>query len=227
MSVVVLVTMSVVIMPIGLIVMIGHGSSLMASGDQSTLLPVRNGHAEAVAVPSWRSLRTGVSPIDRVGGWHPGPMELDRRPGCFFDVTLRAAIRRSRDSAAEDRRLPHAGFPGPAYVWAVRPIEIFVKEVMLLPVFLIEIEGTPGEPDRVWDEAWQQIRKSFGSGRWNGALRKVEEAFGPLVPMRTDDGKDVWREWKSRVVPRRGVTVHGRLTEIGDPSSAETAHVVH
>jgi len=104
---------------------------------------------------------------------------------------------------------------------------IVVKEVMLLPLFLIEIEGTPGEPDRVWDEAWQQIRKSFGSGRWNGALRKVEEAFGPLVPMRTDDGKDVWREWKSRVVPRRGVTVHGRLTEIGDPSSAETAHVVH
>ncbi len=154
-------------------------------------------------------------------------MELDRRPGCFFDVTLRAAIRRSRDSAAEARRLLEAGFPGPAYVWAVRSIEIFVKEVMLLPLFLIEIEGTPDEFDRVWDEAWQRIRDSFGSGRWDGALRKVDEAFGPLAPMRTDDGKDVWSEWKSRVVPRRGDTVHGRPTENGDPSPAEAAHVVH
>ena len=153
-------------------------------------------------------------------------MELDRRPGCFFDVTVRVAIKRSRDSAAEARRLLEAGFPGPAYVWAVRSVEIFVKEVMLLPLFLIEIEGKPDEFDRVWGEAWQRIRDSFGSGRWDGALRKVDEAFGPLAPMRTDDGKDVWSEWKSRVVPRRGDTVHGRPTENGDPSPDEAAQVV-
>jgi hypothetical protein len=153
-------------------------------------------------------------------------MELDRRPGCFFDVTIRVAIRRSRDSAAEARRLLEAGFPGPAYVWAVRSIEIFVKQVMLLPLFLIEIEGNPDEFDRVWGEAWQRIRDSFGSGRWDGALRKVDEAFGPLAPMRTDDGKDVWSEWKSRVVPCRGDTVHGQPTENGDPSPVEAAQVV-
>jgi hypothetical protein len=153
-------------------------------------------------------------------------MDLDRRPGCFFDVTLRVAIKRSRDSAAEARRLLEAGFPSPAYVWAVRSVEIFVKEVMLLPHFLIEIEGTPDEFDRVWGEARQQIKDSFGSGRWDGALRKVDEAFGPLAPMRTDDGKDVWSVWKSKVVRRRGDTVHGRPTENGDPSPTEAAQVV-
>jgi hypothetical protein len=153
-------------------------------------------------------------------------MELDRRPGCFFDVTVRVAIRRSRDSAAEARRLLDAGFPSPAYVWAVRSIEIFVKEVMLLPLFLIEIDGNPDEFDRVWVEAWKRITNSFGSGRWDGALRKVEKAFGPLAPMRTDDDKDVWSEWRSKVVPRRANTVHGRPTEIGDPSFAEAAQVV-
>jgi hypothetical protein len=153
-------------------------------------------------------------------------MEVDRRPGCFFDVTVRVAIKRSRDSAAEARQLLKAGFPGPAYVWAVRSIEIFVKKVMLLPLFIIEIEGEPDEFDRVWGEAWQRIRESFGSGRWDGALRKAGETFGPLAPMRTDDGEDVWSEWKSRVVPCRGDTVHGRPTENGDPSPAEAAQVV-
>jgi hypothetical protein len=153
-------------------------------------------------------------------------MDLDRRPGCFFDVTLRIAIKRSRDSAAEARRLLEAGFPSPAYVWAVRSVEIFVKEVMLLPLFLIEIEGKPDEFDRVWGEARQRISDTFGSGRWDSALRKVDKAFGPLAPMRTDDGKEVWSEWKSKVVPRRGNTVHGRPTGDGDPSAAEAALVV-
>jgi hypothetical protein len=148
-------------------------------------------------------------------------MQLDRAPGRFFDITIQAAIRRSRYSAAEARRLLEAGFPAPAYVWSVRSLEIFVKNVMLLPVFLEEIEGEHDEFDRVWVEAWKRIEDLFGNGRWDVALRKVQETYGPLDPMLTEDGKDVWSVWKSRIVPRRGNTVHGRVTEEGDPSVPE------
>ena len=60
-------------------------------------------------------------------------MELNRAPGGFWDAIIRIAIKMSRDSAEEARQLLAAGFPGPAYVCAARSIEIFVKEVILLP----------------------------------------------------------------------------------------------
>ena len=63
-------------------------------------------------------------------------MELDRSPGRILDVLIQTAIRRARSSIDQAHELVDAGFPGPAYVWAVRSIEIFVKEVMLLPLFL-------------------------------------------------------------------------------------------
>jgi hypothetical protein len=93
----------------------------------------------------------------------------------------------------------------------VRSIEIFVKEVMLLPLFLEEIPD--GDWDDVWAEAWKRIHKTFGSGNWNPAIRKIDEEYGPLDPMYTDDGADVWQMWKSVVVGRRGDVVHGRPTE--------------
>ena len=154
-------------------------------------------------------------------------MELDRSPGRFFDVTIQAAVRRSRESVGEARRLLEAGFPGPSYVWSVRSVEIFVKEVMLLPVFLEEIDGTPDEFDKVWAQAWKRIRDLFGNGRWDAALGKVEDAYRALDPLAlTEQGEDVWTVWKSRVVPRRGDTVHGRPTEENDPSHNEAELVV-
>ena len=36
----------------------------------------------------------------------------------------------------------------------------------------------------------------------------------------------MWTVWKSRVVPRRGDTVHGRPTEEDDPSHSEAELVV-
>jgi hypothetical protein len=154
-------------------------------------------------------------------------MELDRAPGRFVDVTIQAAIRRSRDSVAEGRRLLDAGFPGPAYVWAVRSIEVFIKEVMLLPVFLEEIEGEPDAFDRVWAEAWKRVGECFRNDRWDAALRKVQEAYGTLDPLPlTDGGDDVWSVWKSSIVRRRGDTVHGRSAEAGDPSPPEAELVV-
>ena len=98
---------------------------------------------------------------------------------------------------------------------------------MLLPVFLEEIDGKPDEFDKVWAQAWKRIRDLFGNGRWDAALRKVEDAYGALDPLAlTEQGEDVWIVWKSRVVPRRGDTVHGRPTEESDPSHNEAELVV-
>ena len=150
-------------------------------------------------------------------------MELNRAPGGFWDAIIRIAIKMSRDSAEDARRLLAAGFPGPAYVWAARSIEIFVKEVILLPAFLIEIEGEDDEFDRVFEQAREKIDDTFNTGRWNAGLRKAEEAFGTFAPMLTEDGTDVWNVWKSSVVPRRGAVVHGNEA---DPSVEEAELVV-
>jgi len=135
-------------------------------------------------------------------------MKLDRRPGMFFDVTLQAAFRRAQASADQAQGLLDAGYPEPAYVWAFRSLEIFVKEVMLLPLFLEEIPE--GDFDEVWAEARRRIEDTFKSGRWDNALKRVNEVYGPLDPMVTDDGRDVWQVWKSVALPRRGDIVHGR-----------------
>jgi hypothetical protein len=151
-------------------------------------------------------------------------MQLDRSPGTVFDVILRTAVTRARSSADEAQRLLDASFPGPAYVWAVRSIEIFVKEVMLLPLFLEE--EPEGEWDVVWQNAWKRVSDTFGSGKWDRALRRVDVAYGPLDRMHTDDGRDVWAVWKSTVVPRRGNTVHGKPTEEGEITPEEAVAVV-
>lgn len=138
-----------------------------------------------------------------------GGMELDRRPGMFFDVTLQAAFQRAQASGDQAQALLDAGFPEPAYVWAFRSVEIFVKEVMLLLLFLEEVpEGD--DFDEVWAEARRRTEDTFNSGRWDNALKKVDEVYGPLEPMVTDDGRDVWQVWKSVALPRRGDIVHGR-----------------
>jgi hypothetical protein len=123
-------------------------------------------------------------------------VQLDRSPGRVFDVILKNAVSRARASAEEGQALLEGGYPGPAYVWAVRSIEIFVKEVMLLPLFLEEIPD--GEWDEVWADAWKRIDDTFGSGggRWNLAIRMIDEAYGPLDPMYSEDGGDVWQVWK-------------------------------
>jgi hypothetical protein len=87
-------------------------------------------------------------------------------------------------------------------------VEIFVKEVMLLPLFLEEIPE--GDFDDVWAEARRKIEGTFKSGRWDNALKRVNDIYGPLDPMFTDDGREVWQVWKAVALPRRGDIVHGR-----------------
>ncbi len=135
-------------------------------------------------------------------------MELDRRPGMVLDVILQAAIRRSQALADEAQAHLDRGFHEPAYVWAFRSVEIYVKDAMLLPLYLEEIPD--GDWDAVWAEAWRRIEKVFKNGRWTPALARIDEVYGPLEPMRAEDGRDVWQVWKSEIVRRRGDIIHGR-----------------
>jgi hypothetical protein len=70
---------------------------------------------------------------------------------------------------------------------------------MLLSLFL---EAAGGD----WDQSWKSIRDTFGSGIWNRALEIVEETYGPLDAMKTEDNSDVWEVWKSSVWCPRGLS---------------------
>lgn len=141
-------------------------------------------------------------------------MTVDRSLGGRLDLIVRTAVARSKASLGEARALQDAGFASPSYVWAVRSVEVYVKEVMLLPIFLEQHDGD-------WRRAQRKIRDTFGSGHWRRAVRAVDEAYGPLDPMLTEDGKDVWDVWSTTVVAFRGDIVHGTAE-----ASAEEAAVV-
>ena len=163
--------------------------------------------------PAGRSA-TG-SPTETITNRHPEGMHVDRTPGGHLDSVIKISIRRAHNSADTAKKLLGAQLPGPAYVWAVRSIEIFVKEVMLLPVYL---ESSDGD----WQNSWTKVRQLFDSGKWDRALREVENTYGRLTPMLTEDGKDVWQVWKSVVVGYRGDIVHGRA----EPSQEDARVVV-
>ena len=59
-------------------------------------------------------------------------------------------------------------FAGAGYVWAVRSIEILIKEFILLSIFFEQSEGD-------WKKAWRQVRRTFKSADWNEAVRVVDE----------------------------------------------------
>jgi hypothetical protein len=100
------------------------------------------------------------------------------------------------------KRALEVGLPGPAYAWAVRSMEILMKEFMLLPMFLEELSG-----DLM--RASKKARKLFGSSSWRRAMQVIQQKYGPLEPMLTEQNEDVWDLWESKVVRRRGEIVHG------------------
>jgi hypothetical protein len=150
-------------------------------------------------------------------------MQLDKSPGKVFDVILKAAVLKSRVSIDQANRLLEDGFPGPAYVWAVRSVEIFVKEVMLLPLFLEEVPEDK-DWDKVWNRARKRVERTFGSDNWEKAIAKVDEVYGPLDPMLTTEGENVWDVWRTVVIRRRGDTVHGK--PVAQEVDADEAMVV-
>lgn len=96
------------------------------------------------------------------------------------------------------------GFPGPAVVWAVRSVEIFLKEFVLTAVFLAE------ERDNDWERAVRKASKLFEKLKWQKAFAKMHEEFGPLDKMTTADGQDALEVWERVIVPSRHNIVHGR-----------------
>ncbi|MHB1209962.1 MAG: hypothetical protein ACYC1I_09695 [Acidimicrobiales bacterium] len=134
----------------------------------------------------------------------------DRTIGGELDMIIRTAISRSRRSLSLAEEMSAAGFHTSAFVWAVRSIEIFVKEVMLLPYFFEQTGGDFGA-------SFKKAQKGLGASSWGRAMQIVDEQYGPLDPMVTDDGNEVWTEWKAKVVRRRGDFVHG----VADAEQAE------
>jgi hypothetical protein len=142
---------------------------------------------------------------------------LDRDPEGELAGILRVASLRAAYSLETAKRLLRGKYrklyAGCAYVWAVRSVEILFEEFMLLPYFLDQTGGD-------WKAARKKASRTFGSANWTKALETINGAYGPLDPMLTEDGEDIWQIWSTRVVARRGQIVHGE-TEC-DLSEAKT-----
>ena len=84
-------------------------------------------------------------------------------------------------------------------------------------------KGNENVLDHAWPDVGGQPTETFRSGKRDRAPRLAGHAYGPLAPMMTDSGEDVWSVWKNRVIPRRGDIVHGWVEA---PSTEETALVL-
>ncbi len=127
---------------------------------------------------------------------------LSRELGGRLDVAVRAAIARSKNSNEVAAALLKSGFYSAAFVWSVRSIEIFLKEVCLLPIYF-EQTG-----DFEW--SWKKVRNTFGSSNWRKSMKIIEDTYGPFDEMITKEGENVWEVWNRVFVPKRGEIVHGR-----------------
>lgn len=136
-----------------------------------------------------------------------GNARVGREIGGRLDIVIRSAISRSRSSHDEAQRLLNSGFYSPSFVWSVRSVEIFVKEVCLLPIYFEETGD--------FNTSWRRVRLTFGSSKWQSAMKVVEETYGPFEEMITEDGENVWEVWKTVFVRKRGEVAHGR-TEAGE-----------
>lgn len=113
-------------------------------------------------------------------------LEHRRRAGLSLDVS---------------RRLGELGFTDPAFVWAVRAVEIFVRECLLLPLYYEETGDL--------DTAYKKAHKIFGSGNWTGVIDTATKFYGPFDQPLTDTDEDAWAHWKRAAVSGRGEVVHG------------------
>lgn len=113
---------------------------------------------------------------------------------------MKVATTRSTDSLDAARLLHKQGFYDQAFVWAVRAVEIFMREFVLAPIYA-ETRG--------WKKGLRKAGKTFGHGRWQPALLEVERLVGPLDEMLTESGENAYRHWEKRIVGQRGDIVHG------------------
>jgi hypothetical protein len=125
---------------------------------------------------------------------------------------------RGRALAALDeaRRLNAAGFHGPAYVWAVRAAEVFMRDFVLAPGFMLE--GLP------WRKAWAKGSKILGPSNWSRAFAKADEWYGPFDEPLTTDNRNAWKAWTTGAIIARGQVVHGHA--IHPPTADEAAGAI-
>src|SRR5262245_11148139 len=96
----------------------------------------------------------------------------------------------------EARRLNVEGHPGPAFVWAVRAAEIFMRDFVLAPHFMLK--GLP------WRKAWQKGSQVLGTSNWAKAFAKADEWYGPFDEPLTTDSRNAWKVWTKEAVLARG-----------------------
>lgn len=132
---------------------------------------------------------TDATPLDSGTGWDP---------------LLIAASKRSEASLKWAKQLLTDGYSGPALVWAVRSVEIFLKEFVLAAMFVAD------DPAAGWNRATRKASKLFESLSWKEAFKRIDEAFGPLDKMLSEGGRDAIAIWNKEVVVARHNIVHGR-----------------
>ena len=117
---------------------------------------------------------------------------------------LVAASQRASSSLQSARQLLSHGHPSAALVWAVRAVEIFLKEFVLADIYMQRDDSV------TWEQAVRKASARFEKVKWRRALAEVDKEFGPLDPIKTADGRDVLIVWEKEIVPRRHNVVHGR-----------------
>lgn len=115
---------------------------------------------------------------------------------------MATAHSKARESLADAQVLYEAGHYSPAYVWAVRSIEILMKEFLLTPTYV--------GPDRPWPAALKKAAKHFGDSGWDRGYKELAQSVGPIDQMLTDTDEDAWKHWQRVAVRTRGDVVHGR-----------------
>lgn len=118
------------------------------------------------------------------------------------EEVIRTAQARTRNSLAEAQALAEAGHWDASFVWGARALEIYYREVLILPLYLAQ-----GEP---FDSALERAVNVMKPG-WDRAHRELVGLLGkPVEPMLMDDDSDAWTYWTETVPDLRNAIVHGR-----------------
>jgi hypothetical protein len=98
-------------------------------------------------------------------------------------------------------RLAEAGFASPALVWAVRSVEIFFRQCVMVCVYYDE--GADIE------SAIRRAEEFVGSGNWSKVWPMVEALLPKDEVPVTDRDEHAWDHWKRVAVGTRDKVVHG------------------
>lgn len=121
-----------------------------------------------------------------------------------IDVALRVGSKRVEVSIEVAKALLDAGFSSPAFVWSVRSAEIFLKDFVLAPHFLARDGGE-------WIDAVRKADDVLRHKRWPETLKLIDQMFGPLEAMLTEDDEEARDVWLREFIPTRNSIIHGRI----------------